>query len=411
MDKIQSFKRTQIPSKSKLQRHIWESAVKTFEEGKHHESLLRLFDYVDKDLAEKCGNADKTEFNIPHGSVVVNVKIVDGQVNIVVPFLKLPEKNTIPLLRRIAEINFSPLNLATIVLEEDELQFKYSTPLHLCEPWKMYYIFREICINADNYDDEFIEKFGAGWIQEPKVEYFSEEKQEEIWNHYQELLAETKEYCEYFESKRITGFIWDALLQLFFNIDYVISPQGAMRTDLEDVVGYMQSRNYNLQQKIEKGKKYFEKLQKISKEDLCSNLYITDLFIPIKNTASHENVKETFKNQYETAKKEMDNNDYMGAALSIRYVFLYEFYYSYAPDDVIETITKAMEQSSGQPWKEAANILWVAINKIMNGQTTEEGGSREANMARNEASSTTNVSNTSEEKPKKKGFFAKLFGK
>ena len=78
MDKLQSFKRTQIPSKSKIQRHIWDNVVALFEEGKHHESLLRLFDYVDNDLVSKRGNAEKTEFNVPHGSVVVNIKIENG---------------------------------------------------------------------------------------------------------------------------------------------------------------------------------------------------------------------------------------------------------------------------------------------------------------------------------------------
>jgi hypothetical protein len=375
MEKLQSFKRTQIPSKSKLQRNQWQDTTKLFEEGKYHESLLKLFDYVDKDLVAKRGNADKTEFNVPHGSVVVNIKIENDQLNIKVPFLKLPEKSTIPLLRRITEINFTPLNLATIVLEGDELQFKYSTALKQCEPWKMYYVFREICINADNYDDEFIDKFGAIRIHEPSVEYFSEEKQNEIWETYQAMLSEAAQYGEHFENKRIPGFVWDVLLQLFFYIDYQIAPQGALRTKIEDVVSYMQNRNYSLQQKIDKGKSLFKDLQNISKEELCSNLYITDLFIPVKNTASHESVKETFQNQFETAKKEMAHKDYLGAALSIRYIFLYEFYYSYAPEDVVETITTALEKSSGQPWEQAANILWEAMNKIMGGQTNQSNSS------------------------------------
>jgi hypothetical protein len=374
MDRLLTFKRTQIPSKSKVQRHVWQDATKLFEEGKYHESLIGLFNYVDKDLVAKRGNADKTEFNVPHGSVIVNIKIENEHVKVTVPFLKMPEKNTIPLLRRIAEINFSPLNLATIVLEGDELQFRYSTELKLCEPWKMYYVFREICINADNYDDEFIEKFGAGRLREPKVEYFSEEKQNEIWNTYQGMLSESAQYGEFFENKRLPGFVWDVLLQLFFNIDYLIAPQGALRTKLENAVSYMQNKNYSLQQKIDKGKALFKELQGISKEELCSNLYLSDLFIPIKNTASHENVKETFQKQYETAKKEMGHNDYMGAALSIRYVFLYEFYYSYAPDDIVETITSALEKSSGQPWYDAANILWAAMEQIMSGQSTQSGG-------------------------------------
>jgi hypothetical protein len=417
MNKVQSFKRTLIPSKSKIQTDIWDNVVDLFEEKKYKESLLRLFDYVDKDIKTKRANADQTEFNVPHGSVIVNIKIEGDQLNVKVPFLKLAEKNNIPILRRIAEINFSPLNLATIVLEGNELFFKYSTPMQQCEPWKMYYVFREICINADNYDDEFIQKFGAIRFQEPNVTEFSNEKKEEIWSTYQFLLSETKEYCDYFESKRQEGYLWDALLQLFLNIDYYIAPQGALRTEIEDVVSFMQNRNYSLQEKNEKGKNLYKKFQNIAHDDFNSNLYISDLFIPIKYSASLENVRETFTNQYETAKKEMSNSDYMGATLSIRYIFLYEFYYSFAPDDVVETMTAALEQSSSKSWDEAAKILWAAMEKIMTGQASQ-AQNKETSFARNEATFTNNTSSNkdevkeenSNEKPKK-GFFGKIFGK
>ncbi|MFN8255286.1 MAG: hypothetical protein U0W24_06325 [Bacteroidales bacterium] len=372
MKNIQSFRRTLIPSKSKIQFDVWENVVKLYEEGKFKDSLFRLFDYVDGNLVRQYGNAAKTEFTVPHGSVDVIIKISDSQVDINVPFLRLPEKNVIPLLRKATEINFSPLNIATIVLEGNELSFRYSTPLHLCEPWKMYSVFREICVNADNFDDEFIHKFGAARIKEPIIVNFTNEKKEEIWNTFQFLLNETKEYLEFFENKRFDGFLWDALIQLFLNIDYYIAPQGYLRTDMENVVNYMQDGNYSLHEKNEKGKAFFKKLQQISHDDLCSNLYVSQVFIPIKYAASLEYVRNTFSNQYETAKKEMNNSDYMGAALSIRYVFLYEFYYSYAPDDIVEIITNALENSSSKPWDEAARILWQAIDQIMTGNTGQQ---------------------------------------
>lgn len=370
MNKIQTFRRTLIPSSSKIQVDVWDSVVELHEQGKHSESILRFFDYIDKDLKNKHGNADKTEFNVPHGSVVVNISIKIGNFNVNVPFLKLPEKSAIPILRKVNEINFSPLTLSTIVLEGDELRFKFSSPVDLTDPWKIYNVLREICINADNYDDEFIQKFHAIRIHEPKVINFPDDKKTETWNSFQFLLSETKEYLDYFDNKRLDGFVWDVLLQLFLNIDYIIAPQGVMRTDLEEVVGYMQNSNYSLHEKIEKGRNFYKKLQQVSQDQLYSNLYISDIFIPVKYTASIERVRETFTHQYETAKKEMANADYMGAALSIRYVFLYEFYYAYPPAEITETITRALEESSGKSWEDAARILWQAIDKIMGGSAS-----------------------------------------
>lgn len=410
MEKNQLFFKTLIPSKSKINVDVWDSVVELFNSGKHKESVVRMFDYINPDINKRFANADFTEYKIPHGSVIVHIKIEGNNLNVKSPFLKLPEKNAIPLLRQIGEINFHPLTLATIQLEGNDLNFKYSTPTHACDPWKMYYVYREICTYADNYDDDFIQKFGAIRFQEPLIQKFDKNQIDTIRNTFQTILKEAEEYIEYFEKKRITAFVWDIVIQTLMKLDSYVAPQGVMRTDIEKTISVLQNKNFSLHEKVEKGKAYLKKLSQIKPEEFEETLYISDVFTPIKFTSNHEDVKSHAQNQYETAKNEMAKADYMGATLSMMYMFLYEFYYYYPEANDANLMTNAMENASGKPWNEAAQILWKAMDDIMTDRSQQQiaNNAQHSTTGRNDDSS--NAKDDANVK-KPKGFLSKLFGK
>lgn len=60
--------------------------------------FIWLLDYIDPELRSKFGNAEGTEFAVPHGSIMVYLRLEGDQLNITAPFLLLPEKGRIPLL-------------------------------------------------------------------------------------------------------------------------------------------------------------------------------------------------------------------------------------------------------------------------------------------------------------------------
>ena len=97
----------------------------------------------------------ETNFIFPHGSIIVNIKLDEEKLSITAPFVALPEKGRIPLLRQVAGLNFNAMDLATIYLRDNRLSFEYSCPIQLINPYKIYYILQEICCTGDKYDDEF----------------------------------------------------------------------------------------------------------------------------------------------------------------------------------------------------------------------------------------------------------------
>ncbi|HUM51380.1 MAG TPA: hypothetical protein PK431_06165, partial [Chitinophagales bacterium] len=172
-----SFKRTIVGTlKSNVNVDAWNTVLDKFDNKQYAEVVRGCINYVDSAIETKFANADKTEYNIPHGSIIVQVKITTNELIVNAPFLSLESAKQVPLLRQVAQLNFTPLALSRIDLEGDKLYFRCEVPLDACEPYKVYDIFREICINADNYDDEFITKFDAKRIQEPKIISYDADK-------------------------------------------------------------------------------------------------------------------------------------------------------------------------------------------------------------------------------------------
>ena len=240
------------PMVSVLNSDYWNVVINTYEEGKYLENIHAVLDYIQKDLSLNALNPEKTRYTIPHGSTLVNLEIEDNILKISAPFLKIPARSLIPLMRQSAEINFGTLVLAQIVLEGDEIFFKYECPLELCEPYKLYRVLEEICIQADANDDIFIEKFGAQRLAEMQVTFYSQEQIDLCFEKFQAYLQEALHYINYFESKRIEYFGWDAMYMAFTKIDYFMRPQGVLKSNLEKAIKELNS-NLDMAEKLAKG--------------------------------------------------------------------------------------------------------------------------------------------------------------
>ncbi|MFR7808522.1 MAG: hypothetical protein ACLU4N_04160 [Butyricimonas faecihominis] len=59
-------------TESKIKVDYFDTSVEAFDNGEYLQSFYALLDYVNDEVREKYGNAKGTEFNIPHGSIVVN---------------------------------------------------------------------------------------------------------------------------------------------------------------------------------------------------------------------------------------------------------------------------------------------------------------------------------------------------
>src|ERR1043165_9768279 len=136
MNQIPKFHRTLTGGvANKMEVSYWNVALDTHQNKDYKASFYALMDYIDPQLRKKFGNDDQTYFEVPHGSIVVHIKLVEDRIEIHAPFIELPETNAVPVLRKITEINFTPLNLAAIRLKGNFLEFHYSCKMSAFEPY------------------------------------------------------------------------------------------------------------------------------------------------------------------------------------------------------------------------------------------------------------------------------------
>lgn len=381
------------PLRSNVDVDSWEKVQTHFQNNEFADSIRTCIKYINPNIEKKFANADKTEYNIPHGSIIVNLKITETDLIVAAPFLDISNAKQVPVLRQVAQLNFSPLVLSHIDLEGDKLYFRFLCTLDACEPYKLYDVLREICINADNYDDEFIAKFNAIRIQEPKINPYTSTEKETAWNTIQQYIREAFDVYTQLENKRLNTYLWDVLIITLLKIDYFCAPQGSLRNEIEKAIVNLNSKD-EYYQKLSGGKEFLKKLQNYDRAKFENDLYKIETFVPYKFRNTLDSVRNNFKKAYETAENEMKTKDFIGANFTLQYAIFNFLYNNNLDDNIANELTAALQNSSAKPMQEACQILFDSMKKIM----TED----------NFATSTT--APVDAQKEEKKGFFSKLFG-
>ncbi|HQV78336.1 MAG TPA: hypothetical protein PLJ42_08635 [Chitinophagales bacterium] len=373
---------------SKIDVNLWQHVQNSFKEKLYKKTIQDCINYINPEIEKKYANSDKSIYTIPHGSIIVSIQITDSEFKVDAPFLDIEKAKIVPILRQVAQLNFYPLSISNIELEGTLLHFKFSCALELCEPYKVYEILREICINADNYDDEFISKFNAKHIQEPKVIPFPDTQKEEAWYTLQLYIQEALEIFHYLEEKRLNAYLWDILIITLLKIDYYCAPQGTLRIEIEKTISTLNSKDEYLQ-RLNNAKSFLQSLQTMDKTSFESSLYHIDIFVPYKFRTDLDGVRDLLKYAYETSEKEIKAGDYRGAVFTLNYGILNLFYHHYVENKISDLLSNAMFLASKLLLKEAAEILFNAIEQIM---------------------ISTEFTTTTKRKPvEKKGIFNKLF--
>ncbi len=345
----------------------WQATLDTHNKKQYRETILNLLNYLDSEVVKKHGNKKGDEFSIPHGSIVINMKITDKDLEINAPFLSVPEKKVNALLRQIAEINFSVLFLTQIILEDEKLYFRIKIPLELCEPYKLYDILYEICINADHYDDLFIEKFEAQRIYTPKFVRYQEKELKAFYEKFMVHIKESIDYLEYFKEKRWFDIGVESGMISMMKIDYIFSPQGFLRTEIEKAINGSYAK-IPPAEKIENQLTFFNDFSALTFDKFSESIYKTEFLISVRRHASIPVIKKQLENYFYNAEKDIAAKGYLSAAIFLLYD-IYNLYYRFlVPRNTEETLNQGLKNSSGKDWKTAADELFKSMSKVMNAQ-------------------------------------------
>lgn len=347
-----------------LDASLWGRVTEAWQAGKYKDSVYGLLDYVNPALRKTYGNAEQNKFQVPHGSVVVTIDVTDDKLMIDCPLVDISGAVKIPLMRKVAEMNFYPLCLAEIKLASDKLAFHYSSTLDTCEPFKTYYVLKEICQTADRYDDEFQEKFKAKGMIEPRVTYPTPAELDQAWADTNAIINETNTFIAYFDSQRWFGSSLDFLVLALKRIDLCAQVQGYLKSEIERTISELDNNQLSLADRSQSGRKMLMQIQQMGKEGFAKNVYQTETFIPEKWRTSGEQVKANIQNALNATQKYHNEKNYIASVIESLYC-IYDLFYKNNMDHAVNNVLiGSLMNAAGKSWQDASPILLGGLQTI-----------------------------------------------
>jgi len=383
--------RRPIPSIGDPVIHVehWDKAIDAYDEKEFRKSVFEVLNYINPTLLEGKDLDGDVEITQMQGSAEIHVKITDKTFSVKAPFLKITdETNKVALLRRVGEVNFSPLGLAGIVLRGDEIWFEYEMSLAVCQPNKVYDLLHEVCVYADEYDDKFIEKYKATFFKEPSIKPLTEKEKDEVWSQITEIFEDYHNYTQFFIEKRWTSFQWDNLVISLLKISNMPYIHGKLRSDLIEYIRNLFNGDLDFQFRVDKGVNFMKKLSAKSREEIMKNAYHAEQFISLRWRSSPQIITDRLKGNLEQVQKYEKEESYFNLSYYLQFTLLkliYDFNLEESYKNAIETV---LEEVSGLEPDKAAPKLAKVFYQLYEGNVTDEA---------------------TDAPKKKKGFFAKLF--
>ncbi len=351
-------------TESKVASERWGESIEAYGKGRFVEALHRLLDFLNPEFRTRYGNAAGDEFHIPHGSIVVDIRIAEERLEIGADFLSLPEKGRVAMLRQVADLSLNKLMLPSFRLRGDKLRMEYACPLSQTHPHKIYHILSNICQVGDRYDDEFCTKFGAQRCYSPRTTPYPAAELRRIVGAIRSTCRDCLEAVKEYEANRQYGYAWNVIDTAFYQIAYFAQPQGQLLNDLDRAVDEM-DRELPVAELTAKGRAFLERLAAASDEELAADLYYVAMLVSPKRRSSLANVQENMKEVYEEAGQAIDTGNWERAAVRLLYKFYEMYFYNDVQDDLNAVVAAALAKADGQPLEKAARTLYGAMERIM----------------------------------------------
>ena len=349
----------------------YRQSVELYDTERHIEAFHTFLDSLNPKFRPTYGNAEGTEFHIPHGSIVVDIRLADDQIRFHADFMELPAKGSVAMLRQVAGLNTNQLLLPTFLLEGNKLTLDYTCPLHRSHPAKLYGILRDICYIGDQYDDEFASKFGAARLYTPNVRPYAAEEVDRLYDATQTICRDALAAVKEYDANRQGGYSWNILETAVYQIMYTAAPQGQLLNELDKAIADM-DRDLPVSELNLKGAEALKKLAAATKEELARDLYHVDTLISTKRRSSLRNVQDNIREVYEQAEQAIQSGNFEAAAVRMLYKIYEMYYYCDVQDDLNKVASKALAKASGLPWEEAAEVLYDALDDIMEGNLEDD---------------------------------------
>lgn len=230
-------------SVQKVQR--WTDADEYFKAKEFMKCIDAFFDYlVDEEQQNVILNRQNgtLEFTVYQGSKIIRGKI-DNQKLIAEAAIARMAEPSIPVMRRLLEMDFN-LYYSRYALKGDNIMMLFGTDIVSASPNKLYYGLKELATKADKQDDLLVSEFT--FLEPVDTEHIiplSDREKDVKFEFLQKWISQTLDYIASIDGEKFSGGISYLLLALVFRIDYLVSPEGKILSELEKIASSYYSKD------------------------------------------------------------------------------------------------------------------------------------------------------------------------
>jgi hypothetical protein len=215
----------------------WTNADNLFKEKKYAESLDAFFDYLKDDAVANVSttrNDGVLKFELSQGSKIVRGTCDATHLQAEVTLARMPQPS-VAVMRRLLEQNFA-LYYSRYALDNGRLCMRFDSDVETANPNKLYYALKELATKADKQDDLLVKDFATlEPLDTDHLQEIPDAEKEVKYQFWQKWIKETLDYTASLDAEKISGGIAYLLLALVYRLDYLISPEGALLSELEKI--------------------------------------------------------------------------------------------------------------------------------------------------------------------------------
>ena len=339
-------------SVQKVQR--WSDADELFKEKEYMKSLEAFFDYLCDDEQQNVTisrDNGSFEFTLYQGSKIVRGKIDNDRVTAETAIARMTEPS-IPVMRRLLEMDFH-LYYSRYALKDNTIMMLFDSDVISATPNKLYYGLKELATKADKQDDLLINEFSfLEAVDTGHIVQLSDEEKTIKFNFLQKWIKETLDYIATLDAEKFSGGISYLLLSLVFRIDYLISPEGKILSELEKIASSYYSKDDK--SSPERNPVMIEGLKKIlskPKEELCSQFFRSKYTFAIVVPHNVKAVSEAIQSALQNMVWYRDNNYPDIANKVMEYGFAFSQYSYSLPKPLSDLFRLFMQINYGDYFK------------------------------------------------------------
>lgn len=230
-------------SVQKVQR--WTEADELFREKEFMKSIEAFFDYLCDDEQQNVQlhrENGTLNFTLHQGSKIIRGKIDNERVTAETA-IAIMHESSVPVMRRLLEMDFH-LYYSRYALRDNVIMMLFGSDVVTASPNKLYYGLKELATKADKQDDLLISEFKfLQPVDTEHIVHLSEQEKETKYTFLQKWITETLDQVNTLDTEKFSGGISYLLLTLVFRIDYLISPEGKILSELEKIASSYYSKD------------------------------------------------------------------------------------------------------------------------------------------------------------------------